>query len=264
MTQNTNKNRIISLIIICWTILLMWFFIMHTNFYITNTSNQELPKNIISHTIAVQWNWKVFATPDMLKLNINVEETELTTQEAQTQANIKIKEIKKILKDNKIKDSNVQTKNINVYPNYNYDKQERILKWYTASHSLQITIKDANLENNWVWWKIIDAISKIGWVRVNNINYDIEDKTPYYTQARKLAMKEAEQKAKELANVAWVNLLKPISISENLNTYYPQPVYKNIYSMGVREASEDIWGWSDISLWELTINININVTYWIE
>jgi len=37
---------------------------------------------------------------------------------------------------------------------------------------------------------------------VNSIDYDIEDKTPYYTEARKLAMEKAKQKAQELAKVA--------------------------------------------------------------
>ncbi len=263
MTQSTNKNQMISLIAICGTILLMWFFMMNTNFYITNTSNNELPNNLISHTIAVQWDGEIFATPDMLILSISVEETKPTTETAQTEVNKKIAQIKDILKDNKIKNSDIQTQNINVYPEYDYSEKERILKWYRARHSLKITIKEAKLENDSVEWDIIDDVSKIGWVRINNINYDIEDKTPYYTQARKLAMEKDEQKAKELANVAWVELLKPISISENLNTYYPQPMYKNAYAMDAMAVSEEMWGGSDISLWELTINLNINVIYWI-
>lgn len=267
MTQNISKDKIISIVAICGTILLMWFFMMNTNFYITSTSNHELPNNLISHTIAVQWDWEVFATPDMLILSISVEETKPTTQAAQTEVNKKISQIKDILDNNKIKNSDVQTQNISVYPEYNYKRdEERTLKWYRARHSLQITIKDANLENDGVWWQIIDEVSKIWWVRINNVNYDIEDKTPYYTQARKLAMKKANQKAKELASVAWVSLLKPISISENLNTYYPpMPMYKNTYEMdmGVGSDEEMRW-WADISLWELTINLNINVIYWID
>ncbi len=264
MTQNTNKNQIISIVAICGTILLMWFFMMNTDFYIKNTSHNELPNNLISHTIAVQWDGEVFATPDMLILSLSVEETKPTTQAAQTEVNKKISQIKDILDSNKIKNSDVQTQNVSVYPEYNYNEKERVLKWYRARHSLKITIKDANLENDGVWWQIIDEVSKIWWVRINNVNYDIEDKTPYYTQARELAMKKANQKAKELANVAWVNLLKPISISENLNTYYPpMPMYKNTYAMDA-VMEEDMWGWSDISLGELTIKLNLNVIYWID
>jgi uncharacterized protein YggE len=76
-------------------------------------------------------------------------------------------------------------------------------------------------------------------------------------------MEKAKQKAKELAKVWEVTLLKPISISENLNTYYPQPMMKNTYAMDM-VASEEMWWGADISLWELEINLNINVVYWIK
>jgi uncharacterized protein YggE len=44
-------------------------------------------------------------------------------------------------------------------------------------------------------------------------------------------MEKASQKAKELAKISGVKLLKPISISENIDTYYPTPMYRNTYAM---------------------------------
>jgi len=256
------NQKTINLVIICATILVASFFITKTNFYIKDASNNQLPNNLVSNTISVAWDGKVFATPDMLILNISVEEIKETTEQAQTEANKKINQIKNIIKEYDIKDSNIQTKNVNVYPEYDYKDEWRKLLWYRARHWLEIKIKNANLENNWVWWKLIDAISKIWWVVVNNIWYDIEDKTPYYTKARELAIQKAKQKAEELANIAWVKLTKPISISENMNTHYPTPMYKNTYAA-------DMWMWwieesAEISLWELEINLDINVIYGIE
>jgi len=65
----------------------------------------------------------VFATPDMLTLNITVEETKETTEQAQTEVNKKTNQIKEIIKEYDIKDSDVQTKNINVYPEYDYREE---------------------------------------------------------------------------------------------------------------------------------------------
>ncbi len=252
------KEKIISLAIICGTIIIASFMLTKVNFYIQgwNTNNS------IENTISVQWDGKVFVTPDILTLSINVEETKSTTAEAQKEVNKKVNQIKEIIKNYKIKNSDVQSKNINVYPEYDYRDSGRKLLWYRASHNLDIKIKWANLENEWVGWKLIDEISNIWWVIINNINYDIEDKTPYYTQARELAMEKANQKAKELAKVAGVKLLKPISISESIDTYYPTPMYRNTYAM-------DMWMWAkaesaEVSLWELEINLNINVLYWIQ
>jgi hypothetical protein len=38
---------------------------------------------------------------------------------------------------------------------------------------------------------------------------------------------------------------------------------KNAYAMDMA-ASEEMGWWADISLWELEINLNINVIYWIK
>lgn len=257
------KEKIISLAIICGTILIAAFLMMNMDLYIKDASNNQLPNNLVTNTISVQGDGKVFATPDMLILNLSVEETQPTTAQAQAEVNKKINLIKDIIKKYDIKDSNVQTKNVNVYPEYDYKETGKALLWYRARHSLEITIKNANLENDGIGGKIIDDVSQIWKVLVNNISYDIEDKTPYYTEARELAMEKANQKAKELAKVWNVTLLKPISISENLNTYYPQPMYRNAYAMDM-VAEESMWGWADISLWELEINLNINVVYGIE
>ena len=252
------KEKMISLAIICGTIIVASFMLTKVNFYIQGWNTN----NAIENTISVQWDGKVSVTPDILALNINIEETKSTTAEAQKEVNKKVNQIKEIIKNYKIKNSDVQSKNINVYPEYDYKDTWRKLLWYKANHQLEIKIKSANLENEWVGGKLIDEISNIWWVIINNISYDIEDKTPYYTQARELAMEKANQKAKELAKVAGVKLLKPISISESIDTYYPTPMYRNNYAM-------DMWMWAkeesaEVSLWELEINLNINVLYWIQ
>lgn len=256
------KEKILSLAIICITIIASAFLLTQVDFYIKGWSTATPIKDFANNTISVNWDWKVFATPDILILSLSVEERKDSTAEAQTEVNKKVNQIKEIIEKYKIKDSNVQTKNINVYPEYDYKESGRVLLWYKAIHNIEIKIKNADLENEWIWWKIIDDIWKVWNVMVNNIQYDIEDKTPYYTQARKLAMEKAQQKAEELAKLAWVDLVKPVSISENINTYYPWPMYKNTYSMDMwmAEVSSD----TNVSLWELEIDLNIDVLYQID
>jgi uncharacterized protein YggE len=70
----------------------------------------------------------VFATPDMLILSLTAEETKPTTAEAQAEVNKKTNQIKDIIKKYKIKDSDIQTKNISVYPEYDYSNDERVFK----------------------------------------------------------------------------------------------------------------------------------------
>jgi uncharacterized protein YggE len=151
-----------------------------------------------------------------------------------------------------------------VYEEYDWTDNGRKSLWFTANHGLEIKIKSANLENEWVGGKIISAVSEIEWVFVNNINYDIDDKTEYYSQARKLALQKAEQKASELAGYAGVKLWKPVSISEQMSYDYAivaSRAMKNTYY--AEEAMDEAW-WSDISLWEMKITLDVNVVYEIK
>lgn len=256
------KDKLIPLLVICITIVLTSFLLTRVNLYIKwwNTSSA------IDNTISVMWDGKIFVTPDMLLLNIAVEETKSTTAEAQKIVNQKIDQIKAILKDQKIKDNDIKTKNISIYPEYDYRNSWRKLIWYRASHYMEIKIKSVDLENEWVAGKLLDDISKIGWVMINDISYDIDDKSPHYTQARQMAMEKAKQKAKELADIAGVKLSKPVSISENMDIYYTNPMSRN-YIM--KEMATAWWDMvlsdsADISLWQMEINLNVSVMYGIE
>ena len=77
-------------------------------------------------------------------------------------------------------------------------------------------------------------------------------------------MKKANQKAEDLAKYAWVKLGKPISISEQFSSDYAiaMPSSKNTYF--VEEAAMDSAAWSDISLWEMRITLDVNVVYEIK
>ncbi len=250
------KGNIISLIVICVTILVSSFLLTKTKFYI-----QSVWSSMADNTITVEWEWKIMATPDTIILSVNIEETKKSTAEAQKAVNIKVNQIKDLIKKYKIKDSDIQSRNISVYPDYNYTNAWRKLLGYRANHSLDIKIKSANIENEWVGGSLIDEVAKIWWVIVENIAYDIEDKTPYYSQARKLAMEKAYEKAKELAKIAWVKLLKPISISESL--FAPTAIYSRNSKMMMDAVTEVSWAGS-ISLWEMEVNITVNVLYGIQ
>ncbi len=70
--------------------------------------------------------------------------------------------------------------------------------------------------------KLINAVAQMdGKVAIQGMHYDIWDKTEYYTQARKLAMKKAEQKSDELADLAGLSKDKPLAISENSRSSHP-------------------------------------------
>lgn len=243
-------------ILVCLTVLASSFILSRVDFSVNTGTAPD-------HTISVAWNGEVRVTPDTLILYLRVEDTAQTTAEAQKNVDEKVSKIKEIIKEYDIKDSDVKTTNINVYEAYDWTDEGRKSLWFTANHNLEVRIKSANLENEWVGGKIVSQVSEIWWVFVNSVSYDIDDKTEYYSEARELALKKANQKAEDLAKYAWVKLWKPISISEQWNGDYAivRTSAKNTY---FAEESMDSEWWSDISLWEMRLSLDVNVVYEIK
>jgi len=246
-------KKLITVIVICLTIFGSCYF-ASKNF------------NKAEHSISVQWNGEVYVTPDTLILSFRVEETAPTTKEAQKNANEKIDKVKEIIKQYDVDSADIQTSNMNVYEQFDWRDSGRVSLWYTATHSLEVKIKKANIENEWIASKIINDISEIGGVLLNNISYDIYDKAPYYKEARKLAMEKAHQKASDLAEFGNVKLGDPISIVENRSYDYAvstanYAMAKMAYDDAVEEA--DMWWWA-IELWEMKLTLDVSVVYEIK
>ena len=246
-------KKTIAIIVICLTVLGSCYF-LSKNF------------NKAEHSISVQGNGEVYVTPDTLILSFRVEETAPTTAEAQKNANEKIDKVKEIIKKYDVESSDIKTTNVNVYEQYDWRDSGRVSLWYTASHSLEVKIKKANIENEWIASKIITEVSEIGGVLLNNISYDIYDKAPFYKEARKLAMEKAYQKASDLAEFGDVKLGDPISIIETRS--YDYAVSTANYAMEKMAyddvIEEEAWMWWAIELWEMKLTLDVSVVYEIK
>ena len=245
-------KKIIAIIVICLTI-------FGSCYYFSRNFNKA------EHSISVQWDGEVYVTPDTLILSFRVEETAPTTAEAQKNANEKIDKVKEIIKQYDVESSDIKTTNVNVYEQYDWRDSGRVSLWYTASHTLEVKIRKANIENEWIASKIISQVSQIGGVLLNNISYDIYDKAPFYKEARKLAMGKAYQKASDLAEYGNVKLGEPISIIENRS--YDYAVSTANYAMTKMaydsvEEEADMWG--AIELWEMKLTLDVSVIYAIK
>lgn len=242
-----------------WTVMTILLILI---FFWLITCNKE-SKN--DHSILVEGRGEVYAVPDTMTLSLRVEENAPTTAEAQKAEEEKISKIKEILKKYNISSNDIKTTDVNIYEQFDWRESWRVSLGYVASHNLEVKIKNANTENEGLWSRIISEVSEIWGVLVNNINYDIYDKTEYYSQARKLAMEKAYQKAWELAKLWDVKLGKPISIQEDRSfdsaVYTSMAATKNSFVM--EDAIEEEMD-SDISLWEMKIILDVSVAYAIK
>jgi hypothetical protein len=172
--------------------------------------------------ISVNGEGKVTVTPDLAILTLGVESREATVAEAQTRAAEAMDAVMKTLKDAGIAEKDIQTQRFSIYPVTRWIKDEdrEQIIGYRVTNTVTAKIRQMDKLG-----EIIDAVAGAGGdlTRISNISFTVEDPTPYYTQAREKAVKDAVAKARQLAELAGVTLGKPIYISEGM-AYVPRDV----------------------------------------
>lgn len=138
--------------------------------------------------------------PDVALLSVGVESRAATVAEAREKAAAAMQAIITAVKAGGVAPDDISTQYYNIYPEYryvevrnpdgSYGKQE--LVGYIVNNTAQVKIR--NLDNA---GKVIDAAAAAGGdlVRINNIQFTVEDTSKFAAQMRELAAKDAKAKA---------------------------------------------------------------------
>ena len=105
----------------------------------------------------------------------------------------------------------IQTQNYNIRTNYDYIEGKQVFRGYEVSNNLKVLIRNLELAG-----EIIDAAVKSGANNVEGINLIVSDQTTYYYEALRLAVTDAQNKARVISDKLNVNLnIVPIQINEH-------------------------------------------------
>ena len=209
-------------------------------------------------TIQVSAEGTAKAIPDTTILQAGVEVIQAKTQEdGYTQMNTSINQIKALLKTAGIEDKNIQSTNLSVNQQYDYVEGKQVPNGFRAYQMLTIRIekKDEKVTND-----LLDAIAKIKNIQIQGVSYETLDTEKVFSDARKMALEKARQKADEIAAATGVKIKKVLSVSENTQNA-PVPMYGNVRTM---DAMESVSGNMDLSKGELEYAISISVSYEIQ
>jgi len=193
------------------------------------------------------------AVPDVAILSLGVEAKGDTVAEAQSQAAVAMDKVMQVLQDNGIDKKDIQTRQYSIYPITRWvedEKKEEIIG-YRVTNIVVTKIRKVDKAG-----AVIDAVAQAGgdYIRIQGISFTVDDPTPYYEEARTKAVKDAENKAKQFANLTGVKLGKPTYISEGA-VYLPS-VNKTYESAAPLPATE-----TPISPGELKITTNVQIVY---
>lgn len=224
----------------------------------SRVASQLLAPPPIERTIQVNGSGSVTGDPDIATLNIGVSVQKKTVAEAREIAAKAMADLIETLKSNGIDEEDINTENFNIYPQYDWTEKGRILIGYSVNNTVRAKVSELDTISD-----VIDDAAEAGgdYVIVNSIQFSIDDPKPLQTQARSLAVKDAEAKAQTLAEASGVVLGKPITITEN--TYFVSPPVP--YAVADAAFDEDEAHTSTpIVPGELTITVNVSLIYEIE
>jgi len=204
--------------------------------------------------LAVTGEGKVLAVPDTALLRLGVEAEAPTVAVAQREATEAMDDVVRVLKSNGVSEKDVQTQRFSIYPVRRWIERENKdeITGYRVTNIVIAKIREVDKTG-----AVIDAVAAAGGdlTRIEDISFTADDPTSYYKEAREKAVEDAMTKAEQMADVAGIELGKPIYISEG--TAYVPPV-RGLY---MEEAMAGTPSTTPISPGELEIRVIVQMVY---
>jgi uncharacterized protein YggE len=199
---------------------------------------------------------KVTVTPDVAIVNLGAEAQAKTVELARKQAEEAMTAVMAELDSFGVADEDIQTQQFSIYPVRRWFEDREVLLGYRVVNMVNVKIREIDSAGS-----IIDAVAAAGgdYIRINSINFTVDDPTEYHEEVRELAMEDAESKAEQLADLSGVSLGRPTYINES--TIY-WPVTRDIYYAegGVPAPGAT----TPISPGETDIRLTVQVVYSIQ
>ncbi|MDR1538701.1 MAG: SIMPL domain-containing protein [Clostridiales bacterium] len=203
-----------------------------------------------SGKITVTGYGSINAKPDIAYVNVGCTNQNADPKLAQTANTAQMEKIIAAIKDMGIAEKDIQTVEYNIYPQTDYQNDNRITG-YTVSNTLKITVR--NLEQTGeVLEKAVDAGANSG----GGIQFTIADSSAYYEQAMDLAIKNAISKAGAIGKSLSVTIGRPVEIQESGGSYTPV-----LYGNANMKLQEDAAAAVPIQSGDLAVSANITAVF---
>jgi len=203
--------------------------------------------------ISVSGTGKVQAKPDIATSSIGIEVTGSSLADATSQANTKMSAVIDKIKSLGVADKDIQTTSYNVQPITDQPKEGATPKvtGYRINNQVSVTVRKIDDLG-----KILDAAVAAGANSIYGVSFSVDDPTPYQQQARAAAVKDAQDKAAQLAKAGGLTLGKIISINEGGAS--PSPVF--------RAAAAPVGGGGSVPVetGELQVIISVDVRFAVQ
>jgi uncharacterized protein YggE len=204
--------------------------------------------------INVSGEGKIKVVPDQATILATVETKGNNAKDVKKQNDIQMEAVLKLVKSMNLAPSDYKTKRVSLNPQYDYEKKKHS---YNATQTIEILLKDLSKYD-----ELMEGLVDQGINRIDNVTFQSSKLAQYQSDARKLAMKEAKLKAEDYVSVLGQKVGVGFTITDNTQTFYPQPVYamKTMAMDGVAGAPPT----ETLAVGEIEIIASVSVSFKLE
>ena len=164
-------------------------------------------------------------SPDVARVIVSVQTTASTAAQAEDQNAAASNSVRDRVGRAGIGSADLKTLSVQVWPQYDYRTGQNVLTGFVATQTLQFTVHDLRRIG-----AVIDAAVAGGATGLQGITYDITDHTAASAQALAKAVKDAQTKARAMADAAGVRLGSVVSMTDLETAPYPFPIIRGALS----------------------------------
>lgn len=204
--------------------------------------------------ITVSGEGKVKVVPDQATITATVETKGNDAKVVKKQNDDQMDAVLKLIKKMNLAPADYRTQRVALNPQYDYEKKKTS---YNATQTVEIIVRDLNKYD-----ELMEGLVSQGINRIDNVVFQSSKLAQYESEARKLAMKEAKHKAEDYVSVLGQKVGKAMTISDNTQSYNPQPVYARFKTMAIE--SDAAPRNETLAVGEITITANVSVNFILE
>ena len=198
---------------------------------------------------------KTSVAPDLVTLRLGVEAQEETVSQAQAGASDAMDRVMSALTGNDLDDEDIQTRyfSIRQVTRWDPDREEQVVTGYQVTNTVTAKVRDVEGVG-----AVIDDVVEAGgdFVRIEGMDFSVEDPSQYHRELRRDAMDDAQTKAEQLAAFAGVRLGKVTLISEGSVS-----VPRAATAVQMDEVFKVGGGATPISPGDIEISLTVQVAY---
>jgi len=219
------------------------------------------PVNLSSNGISVTGASSISTEPDLVLLNLGVETFSTSVKKARSEAAKSMESLMTTLRKKDVKKSDIKTARFNIYPRYEYQESmvngrpvgKQILTGYVVNNEVLAKVRDLDRVG-----EIIDSAAEAGGddIRINSIDFTLDDSSVYMNALREQAVADAFTKASHYADLANVSLGPLMSLSES---GVPSIRSAGVMDFGMRAMS--MAESSPISSGQLDVVLTVNMVF---